>query len=162
MPRTTTPTTPTTTASATDGPTGAPTGAPGAHPAAAASIDVPGAHRAATTHTDVPAPTRLLAATSWEELVTSALLGTDRRPPAAASGTGPKDVAESGANGFSGGAGGVPGRAGPDRAAAALLNAAALHTVRRRAGLLPAPAAPGPIPRPPTRDRPCRRPPGAG
>ncbi|WP_328895881.1 DUF5691 domain-containing protein [Streptomyces sp. NBC_00236] len=60
----------------------------------------------------------------WEELVTSALLGTDRRPPGAASGT------------------------GPDAAAAALLDAAALHTVRRRAGLLPAPAAPRPDPAP--------------
>ncbi|MFE9860246.1 DUF5691 domain-containing protein [Streptomyces sp. NPDC005780] len=60
----------------------------------------------------------------WEELVTSALLGTDRRPPGAASGT------------------------GPDTAAAALLDAAALHTVRRRAGLLPAPAAPRPDPAP--------------
>ncbi|MEU1347428.1 DUF5691 domain-containing protein [Streptomyces sp. NPDC005795] len=56
----------------------------------------------------------------WEELVTSALLGTDRRPPGDASGS------------------------GPDGAAAALLDAAALHTVRRRAGLLPAPAAPRP------------------
>nr|WSW71414.1 DUF5691 domain-containing protein [Streptomyces sp. NBC_00995] len=62
--------------------------------------------------------------TPWEELVTSALLGTDRRPPGAASGT------------------------GPDAAAAALLDAAALHTVRRRAGLLPAPAAPRPDPAP--------------
>ncbi|MDP5314188.1 DUF5691 domain-containing protein [Streptomyces poriferorum] len=60
----------------------------------------------------------------WEELVTSALLGTDRRPP-----------------------GGAPGT-GPDSAAAALLDAAALHTVRRRAGLLPAPAAPRPGPAP--------------
>ncbi|MER7725389.1 DUF5691 domain-containing protein [Streptomyces sp. NPDC096323] len=60
----------------------------------------------------------------WEELVTSALLGTDRRPPAASSGT------------------------GPDAAAAALLDAAALHTVRRRAGLLPAPAGPRPAPAP--------------
>ncbi|MEW2177776.1 DUF5691 domain-containing protein [Streptomyces sp. NPDC005406] len=59
----------------------------------------------------------------WEELVTSALLGTDRRPP------------------------GGPGT-GPDAAAAALLDAAALHTVRRRAGLLPAPAAPRPGPAP--------------
>ncbi|WP_250299468.1 DUF5691 domain-containing protein [Streptomyces sp. NBC_01267] len=61
---------------------------------------------------------------TWEELVASALLGTDRRPPPA----------------------GAP----------ALLDAAALHTVRRRAGLLPAPAgarpapsAPDPRPEPP-------------
>ncbi|THA69224.1 hypothetical protein E6P78_12395 [Streptomyces sp. A0958] len=65
-----------------------------------------------------------LAATPWEDLVTSALLGTDRRPPGAASG------------------------AGPDRAASALLDAAALHTVRRRAGLLPAAASPRPAPAP--------------
>uniref|UniRef100_A0AAU2VS12 DUF5691 domain-containing protein n=1 Tax=Streptomyces sp. NBC_00008 TaxID=2903610 RepID=A0AAU2VS12_9ACTN len=68
------------------------------------------------------------AATPWDELVTSALLGTDRRPPDAP---------------------GMPGDAGPDGAAAALLDAAALHTVRRRAGLLPAPAAaPRPAPAP--------------
>ncbi|MFE6975348.1 DUF5691 domain-containing protein [Streptomyces sp. NPDC057682] len=60
----------------------------------------------------------------WEELVTSALLGTDRRPLA------------------------VAPRPGPDGAAAALLDAAAVHTVRRRAGLLPAPAAPRPAPAP--------------
>ncbi|MDQ1008884.1 hypothetical protein QFZ82_003369 [Streptomyces sp. V4I23] len=52
----------------------------------------------------------------WEELVTSALLGTDRRTPPA---------------------GLVP--AGKE-APVALLDAAALHTVRRRAGLRPAPA----------------------
>ncbi|MEU9536520.1 hypothetical protein AB0D00_30005, partial [Streptomyces sp. NPDC048213] len=33
--------------------------------------------------------TDALAAVPWEELVTSALLGTDRRPPEGASGTGP-------------------------------------------------------------------------
>ncbi|MYW06862.1 hypothetical protein GT034_00565, partial [Streptomyces sp. SID2563] len=49
-----------------------------------------------------------LASVPWEELVTSALLGTDRRPPEGASGT------------------------GPDGTAASLLDAAALHTVRRR------------------------------
>ncbi|MEV7460478.1 DUF5691 domain-containing protein [Streptomyces rubiginosohelvolus] len=65
----------------------------------------------------------------WEELVTSALLGTDRRPPAPRGGPVPAD------------------------APAALLDAAALHTVRRRAGLLPAvpearpePTAPDPRP----------------
>ncbi|MFD7066468.1 DUF5691 domain-containing protein [Streptomyces sp. NPDC059913] len=52
-----------------------------------------------------------IASASWEELVTTALLGTDRRPPT--------------------------GGGGP----AGLLDAAAAHTVRRRAGLLPAPAA---------------------
>lgn len=68
--------------------------------------------------------TDAVAATSWEDLVTSALLGTDRRRPGGASG------------------------AGPDGAASALLDAAALHTVRRRAGLLPAAAAPRPAPAP--------------
>lgn len=65
----------------------------------------------------------------WEELITSALLGTDRRPPAPRGGPVPAD------------------------APAALLDAAALHTVRQRAGLLPAvpearpePAAPDPRP----------------
>ncbi|MCX4512738.1 DUF5691 domain-containing protein [Streptomyces sp. NBC_01619] len=63
--------------------------------------------------------------TVWEELVTSALLGTDRRTP-------PADVLA------------------PDREApVALLDAAALHTVRRRAGLQPATARPRPEPAPP-------------
>ncbi|MEU4263950.1 DUF5691 domain-containing protein [Streptomyces argenteolus] len=61
----------------------------------------------------------------WEELVTSALLGTDRRPLR----TGP------------------PG-AGPVGDPPALLDAAALHTVRRRASLLPAIGAPAPGPAP--------------
>ncbi|WP_313751027.1 DUF5691 domain-containing protein [Streptomyces parvus] len=86
-------------------------------------------------HTTSPtAPTTASASASvdslpWEELVTSALLGTDRRPPAPRGDPGPAD------------------------APAALLDAAALHTVRRRAGLLPAvpearpePAAPDPRP----------------
>nr|WP_189816522.1 DUF5691 domain-containing protein [Streptomyces olivaceoviridis] len=61
-------------------------------------------------------------APSWEELVTTALLGTDRRAPAHV----------------------VPGRPAP----VALLDAAAVATVRRRAGLRPARAArrPGPAP----------------
>ncbi|MFE5663849.1 DUF5691 domain-containing protein [Streptomyces niveus] len=63
--------------------------------------------------------------TPWEELVTSALLGTDRRTP-------PADVM-------------APGRDAP----VALLDAAALHTLRRRAGLLPARAAARPEPAPP-------------
>ncbi|MFC9279332.1 DUF5691 domain-containing protein [Streptomyces collinus] len=60
----------------------------------------------------------------WEDLVTTALLGTDRRPPAVA-----------------------PGGQAP----AALLDAAAVATVRRRAGLRPGRAAPrpGPAPRDP-------------
>ncbi|MFF0021312.1 DUF5691 domain-containing protein [Streptomyces sp. NPDC005496] len=55
------------------------------------------------------------AGDAWEELVTSALLGTDRRTPP----------------------GWTPGREAP----AALLDAAAVETVRRRAGLRPARAA---------------------
>ncbi|MEO3974131.1 DUF5691 domain-containing protein [Streptomyces sp. CAU 1734] len=61
----------------------------------------------------------------WEELITSALLGTDRRTP-------PEEVMAAGAE-----------------APAALLDAAALHTVRRRAGLRPARAAERPAPAPP-------------
>lgn len=59
---------------------------------------------------------------SWEELVTAALLGTDRRTPPVT----------------------APGRDAP----AALLDAAAVQTVRRRAGLRPAPAAGRPAPAP--------------
>lgn len=55
-------------------------------------------------------------ATPWEELVTSALLGTDRRPPS------PESV--------------PPGKEPP----LALLDAAAVETLRRRAGLRPAAA----------------------
>ncbi|MEU5719531.1 DUF5691 domain-containing protein [Streptomyces sp. NPDC020403] len=79
-----------------------------------------------SSHTCAEAGGPVLA--SWEELVTSALLGTDRRPPRAA---------------------GIPAD-GPT----ALLDAAAVHTVRRRAALRPAagrgvpPAAPA-DPRPP-------------
>ncbi|MFC8389599.1 DUF5691 domain-containing protein [Streptomyces sp. NPDC057238] len=69
-----------------------------------------------TTAVDAPLPD------SWEELVTTALLGTDRRTPA----------------------GSAPG---PD-APSALLDAAAVATVRRRAGLRPAPAAERPRPAP--------------
>lgn len=58
--------------------------------------------------------------TPWEDLVTAALLGTDRRPP--------------------------PVRTQDKDAPAALLDAAAVQTVRRRAGLSPAPAARPPEP----------------
>ncbi|ORT59573.1 DUF5691 domain-containing protein [Streptomyces sp. CB03238] len=79
-----------------------------------------------------------MTTTTWEDLVTSALLGTDRRAPA-------PDVL-------------TPGKDAP----VALLDAAALHTVRRRAGLLPGPAAalPEPAPRderPPLPDAARRR-----
>ncbi|GGX67340.1 DUF5691 domain-containing protein [Streptomyces anandii] len=68
------------------------------------------------------APVEAPTAGAWEELVTTALLGTDRRRPP----------------------GGAPGREAP----MALLDAAALETVRRRAGLRPAPAARRPEPAP--------------
>ncbi|MEU0660152.1 DUF5691 domain-containing protein [Streptomyces lavendulocolor] len=80
-----------------------------------------------------------MTTTTWEDLVTSALLGTDRRPPAA----------------------GVPARSAGEDAPLALLDAAALHTVRRRAGLLPGPAAALPEPAPdderPVLPEPARR-----
>ncbi|MDJ1639280.1 DUF5691 domain-containing protein [Streptomyces pakalii] len=91
-------------------------------------------HTTSPTATTTPTSSSASASASvdslpWEELVTSALLGTDRRPPAPRGGPVPAD------------------------APAALLDAAALHTVRRRAGLLPAvpearpePAAPDPRP----------------
>ncbi|WP_030871239.1 DUF5691 domain-containing protein [Streptomyces sp. NRRL S-37] len=69
-----------------------------------------------TTAVDAPLPD------SWEELVTTALLGTDRRTPA----------------------GSAPGADAPS----ALLDAAAVATVRRRAGLRPARAAERPRPAP--------------
>lgn len=68
------------------------------------------------------APVQTPAPSLWEELVTAALLGTDRRTPR----------------------GCEPG----PRAPAALLDAAAAETVRRRAGLRPAPAARRPEPAP--------------
>ncbi|MEU2583178.1 DUF5691 domain-containing protein [Streptomyces avermitilis] len=71
-----------------------------------------------------PAPTRgrpaAPSAAPWEELVTAALLGTDRRTP--------------------------PGQASGREAPAALLDTAAVETVRRRAGLRPARAAARPEP----------------
>ncbi|BFO14654.1 hypothetical protein SHKM778_10420 [Streptomyces sp. KM77-8] len=73
---------------------------------------------------------------SWEELVTTALLGTDRRTPA----------------------GSAPG---PD-APSALLDAAAAATVRRRAGLRPGRSVRRPEPAPGIRAPHCLRPPRAG
>ncbi|MFI1970426.1 hypothetical protein BLA24_27270 [Streptomyces cinnamoneus] len=74
---------------------------------------------------------------TWDDLVSAALLGTERRTPPA------------------------PPRAGQDTAGA-LLDAAALRTVQRRAALLPAPAAARPEaapedPRPPLPDAARRR-----
>ncbi|MFJ8536248.1 DUF5691 domain-containing protein [Streptomyces sp. NPDC093591] len=73
---------------------------------------------------DSPAPGAVESSPpgAWEELVTAALLGTDRRTPP----------------------GCAPGREAP----AALLDAAAVETVRRRAGLRPARAAQRPQPAP--------------
>ncbi|MEU2271335.1 hypothetical protein ABZ568_33920, partial [Streptomyces olindensis] len=72
------------------------------------------------TRTSAPVDAPVTGA--WEGLVTTALLGTDRRTP--------------------------PGTApGPD-APVALLDAAAVATVRRRAGLRPARAAERPQPAP--------------
>ncbi|CCK27993.1 hypothetical protein BN159_3614 [Streptomyces davaonensis JCM 4913] len=62
------------------------------------------------------------ASPAWEELVTTALLGTDRRTP--------------------------PGTGPAREAPVALLDAAAVETVRRRAGLRPAAAAERPEPAP--------------
>ncbi|WP_086564888.1 DUF5691 domain-containing protein, partial [Streptomyces africanus] len=86
--------------------------------------------------TRTSAPVVAPATGAWEGLVTTALLGTDRRPPA---NTGP----------------------GPE-APVALLDAAAVETVRRRAGLRPARAAerPQPVPedpRPPLPQAAARR-----
>ncbi|MFF9126003.1 DUF5691 domain-containing protein [Streptomyces sp. NPDC014889] len=67
-------------------------------------------------------PPEAPATGAWEELVTTALLGTDRRTPPV----------------------GAPGRTAP----VALLDAAAVETVRRRAGLRPAPAGRRPEPAP--------------
>ncbi|GBQ00187.1 hypothetical protein SSP531S_16010 [Streptomyces spongiicola] len=67
---------------------------------------------------------RTTPTTTWDDLVTSAMLGTDRRTP--------PDGAP------------APGSQAP----LALLDAAAVHTVRRRAGLRPSTARPRPDPAP--------------
>ncbi|GAA1062510.1 DUF5691 domain-containing protein [Streptomyces asiaticus] len=78
---------------------------------------------ASSTSAASTAPSTSVASTastaSWDDLVAAALLGTERRTPPVA----PR-----------------PGQNAPS----ALLDAAALSTVRRRAGLRPAPARPGP------------------
>ncbi|MEU6087512.1 DUF5691 domain-containing protein [Streptomyces sp. NPDC047085] len=73
-----------------------------------------------TTETTEAGEPHVPASPSWEDLVTTALLGTDRRPPTAA----------------------TAGREAP----VALLDAAAVAVVRRRAGLRAGPAAPRPEP----------------
>ncbi|MEU1407407.1 DUF5691 domain-containing protein [Streptomyces sp. NPDC005728] len=72
--------------------------------------------------TSTAADGQALTPSSWEDLVTTALLGTERRPSARS----------------------VPGREAP----VALLDAAAVATVRRRAGLRAGPAARRPEPAP--------------
>ncbi|PNG98073.1 DUF5691 domain-containing protein [Streptomyces malaysiensis] len=80
----------------------------------------PTASALSTTATASTASTTSVASVaSWDDLVAAALLGTERRTPPVA----PR-----------------PGQDAPS----ALLDAAALSTVRRRAGLRPAPARPGP------------------
>ncbi|MFD0444870.1 DUF5691 domain-containing protein [Streptomyces indonesiensis] len=69
--------------------------------------------------TSVASTASTASTASWDDLVAAALLGTERRTPPVA----PR-----------------PGQNAPS----ALLDAAALSTVRRRAGLRPAPARPGP------------------
>ncbi|MFC8461233.1 hypothetical protein ACFUJ0_31130, partial [Streptomyces sp. NPDC057242] len=83
---------------------------------------------ATTTPAPDPASDRL-----WEELVTAALLGTDRRTPAGLAHTAGDAVTGGDAADGDAEGGGVAGGG----AAGALLDAAALHTVRRRAGLRP-------------------------
>ncbi|WP_327343905.1 DUF5691 domain-containing protein [Streptomyces europaeiscabiei] len=78
-----------------------------------------------TSTSDTSSATATTAGLAWEELVTTALLGTDRRAPAVP----------------------VPGREAP----VALLDAAAVETVRRRAGIRPVQAAARPEPVAPDR-----------
>ncbi|MFE7132079.1 DUF5691 domain-containing protein [Streptomyces sp. NPDC057638] len=98
-------------------------------------------------------PSGITDVSLWEGLVTSALLGTDRRTPpepVLAWGEAPDQPDKSDKSSAPGDPG--SGTAAKD-APVALLGAAAVHTVRRRAGLLPAPAAAGPEPAP-SDDRP--------
>ncbi|WP_425337948.1 DUF5691 domain-containing protein [Streptomyces violaceorubidus] len=110
---------------------------PGAVPAPALGAGAPLVPASASDPSPpVPVGPAASGAGVWEGLVTSALLGTDRRTP--------------------------PGAARGPGAAAALLDAAAAETVRRRAGLRPARAARRPDsapedPRPPLPDAAARR-----
>lgn len=109
------------------------------HPSTSAPTHTSTSRAASTAHA-----VDALAATPWEELVTSALLGTDRRPPGRVPGTGSDGTDPKGPGPDAAG----PAATSPDGAAVALLDAAAQRTVRRRAGLLPAPARPRPAPAP--------------
>ncbi|WP_432057688.1 DUF5691 domain-containing protein, partial [Streptomyces sp. bgisy022] len=107
--------------SAAADPAGRPTGAPAGSPARLYADEVgasgPGGVSSASPAAPAPGPE------AWDALVTTALLGTDRRTPP----------------------GVPPGPAAP----AALLDAAAEATLGRRAGLLPVRAAERPWPAPP-------------
>ncbi|MEU2561674.1 DUF5691 domain-containing protein [Streptomyces longispororuber] len=92
---------------------------PAALASQAAEPPSPGRQGADSPHARAAAP---LTHAPWEALVTAALLGTDRRRPPLT----------------------MPGKDAP----AALLDAAAVQTVHRRAGLRPAPAAARPEPAP--------------
>ncbi|QCX78629.1 hypothetical protein C9F11_25085 [Streptomyces sp. YIM 121038] len=91
-------------------------------PAPAPAAEARPGSRPQTPADPLPARAAAFTRTPWEELVTTALLGTDRRTP-------PLDA---------------PGKEAP----IALLDAAAVQTVHRRAGLRPAPAAARPEPAP--------------
>ncbi|MFC4051807.1 DUF5691 domain-containing protein [Actinomadura syzygii] len=97
---------------------------------------------------------------TWNELVTAALLGTERRDPPplpqapgeAAARTSAEAADETGGR-TSGGATGATGGGVPDKAGR-LLDAAAVLAVRRRAGLVPSGAVPEPIALAPEEDVP--------
>ncbi|MHC5908777.1 DUF5691 domain-containing protein, partial [Streptomyces sp. S6] len=80
----------------------------------------------------------------WDDLVSTALLGTDRRPLPASRTREEGHAEHTGTRGSP-----TP----PKTAPANLLDAAATETLRRRAGLLPGPAAP-PLPVSPADHRP--------
>ncbi|MEW5659691.1 hypothetical protein ABGT92_30805, partial [Streptomyces cinereoruber] len=96
------------------------------------TVRATGGDEGRTTVEPGAAPDRL-----WEELVTSALLGTDRRTP---TGLTRPTGGEAAKGGTAAGGSTTAGDAAVGDAAGALLDAAALHTVRRRAGLRPGPA----------------------
>ncbi|MFC7307416.1 DUF5691 domain-containing protein [Streptomyces monticola] len=96
------------------------------------ATDTADATTTTTTSTSTTDSASTATSAAWEELVTCALLGTDRRRP---------PLAPLGKNADRN-AGEVAGKDAP----AALLDAAAAATVRRRAGLRPAAAAPLPEP----------------
>ncbi|MFC7968744.1 DUF5691 domain-containing protein [Streptomyces cinereoruber] len=104
------------------------------------TVRATGGDEGRTTVESGAAPDRL-----WEELVTSALLGTDRRTP---TGLTRPTGGEAAKGGTAAGGSTTADDAAVGGAAGALLDAAALHTVRRRAGLRPGPAAPPPEPAP--------------